>query len=320
MTGGKNTTADTATSPAASEQSITPTQPPPTATAPSDAAVKTAYALPAPRLPQTRRRRPIVLFVGSTILFAWIVDAIAWTHIVPYRPSAFDVQTKFAGPSRAHLLGTDQFGRDTFSRMVAGARPVLEIAPAATGLAIVGGTILGLLAGSFGGWADATVMRILDAVLVFPAIIASILFVALLGRSTTVLITVIGLAFIPIVTRSVRAAALVQRDLPYVEAARLRGEPSWSLLVREVLPNVSRTVLVEATSRLGDAIFAAATLSFIGLGQPPGSPDWGASIADNRAWLQRAPWTVLAPALAIASLVIGVTLVTDELRSRLDRV
>ncbi len=273
----------------------------------------------APQPEPLRRRRPIALVIGSVILVAWTVDALAWSHLVPYRPFAFDVNAKFAGPSGAHLLGTDQFGRDTFSRVLAGARPVLEVAPAATGLAVVGGTLLGLLAGTFAGWVDAAIMRVLDAVLVFPAIIASILFVSLLGRSTTVLILVIGIAFVPIVTRSVRAAALVQRDLPYVEAARLRGEPGWSLLAREILPNVSRTVLVEATSRLGDAIFAAATLSFIGLGQPPGSPDWGASIADDRAWLQRAPWTVLAPALAIASLVVGVTLVTDELRSRLDR-
>ncbi len=273
----------------------------------------------APQPEPLRRRRPIALVIGSIILVAWTVDALAWSHLVPYRPFAFDVNAKFAGPSGVHLLGTDQFGRDTFSRVLAGARPVLEVAPAATGLAVVGGTLLGLLAGTFAGWVDAAIMRVLDAVLVFPAIIASILFVSLLGRSTTVLILVIGIAFVPIVTRSVRAAALVQRDLPYVEAARLRGEPGWSLLAREILPNVSRTVLVEATSRLGDAIFAAATLSFIGLGQPPGSPDWGASIADNRAWLQRAPWTVLAPALAIASLVVGVTLVTDELRSRLDR-
>lgn len=274
-----------------------------------------ADAAPAP----ARRRRPIALIVGSLILLGWTVDAFAWRRFVPYSPSEFDVFAKFAGPSGTHVLGTDQFGRDTLSRMLAGARPVLEVAPAATALAVLAGTALGLLAGTFAGWVDAVIMRILDAVLVFPAIIASILFVSLLGHSTTVLITVIGIAFVPIVTRSVRAAALVQRDLPYVEAARLRGEPAWSLLMREVLPNVSRTVLVEATSRLGAAIFAAATLSFIGLGQPSGSPDWGASIADNRAWLEQAPWTVLAPALAIASLVVGVTLVTDDLRSRLDR-
>jgi peptide/nickel transport system permease protein len=111
---------------------------------------------------------------------------------------------------------------------------------------------------------------------------------------------------------------VVESSLPYVDAARLRGERRWSLLGSEIGPNVSRTVLVEATSRLGDAVFAAATLSFVGLGQPPGSPDWGTSVSDNRAWLAQAPWTVLAPSLAIASLVVGVALVGDGLRQRWD--
>lgn len=144
------------------------------------------------------------------------------------------------------------------------------------------------------------------------------LFVALLGHSVLVLLLVIAAAFVPLVARSVRAAVLVEREKPYVAAARLRGEPGWSLLLRELLPNVRATVLVEATSRLGNAVFAAATLSFLGLGQPPGSPEWGASISDNRIWLQNAPWTVLSPALAIASLVVGVALVADTLRNGKD--
>jgi peptide/nickel transport system permease protein len=264
-------------------------------------------------------KRPIALVLGLVLLGAWVVIALFWPHLVPYDPGAQTPADKFASPGGAHWLGTDQFGRDTFSRMLAGARPVLEVAPLATGLALIAGTLIGLVAGAFGRWADEIVMRILDTVTVFPAIIASVLFVALLGPSTTVLVIVIGLAFVPIVARSVRAATLVEAQKPYVEAARLRGEPGWSLLLRELLPNVSGTVLVEGTARLGDAVFAAATLSFLGLGQPPGSPDWGSSVADNRAWLQMAPWTVLAPSLAIASLVVGVALVADDLRARADR-
>ncbi|GAB2487155.1 ABC transporter permease [Jatrophihabitans fulvus] len=274
-------------------------------------------AVPEVVTPATRRRRPVALSAGLAVVMAWVVVAIAWPWLVPHDPADFSAR-RFAAPGSEFLLGTDQFGRDTFSRMLAGARPVLEVAPLATLIAVAGGTLLGLLAGVLGGVVDAVIMRVLDVVLVFPAIIASILFVALLGRSTPVLVLVIGLSFVPIVTRSVRAASLVQRELPYVDAARLRGEPTWSLLTREVLPNVNRTVLVEATSRLGDAVFAAATLSFLGLGRAPGSPDWGASVADNRAWLAVATWTVLAPALAIASLVVAVALVGDELRRRLD--
>jgi len=277
-------------------------------------AVATDVSLP----PIARRRRPIALVVGGVLVGGWVLVAAFWPYLAPYDPQRQHPTLRFAAPSGAHWLGTDQFGRDTFSRMLAGARPVLEIAPLATGLALIAGTLIGLLAGTCGRWVDELIMRVLDAVLVFPAIIASILFVAMLGRSVTVLVLVIGLAFVPIVTRSVRAATLVERQQPYVEAALLRGEPLWSLMLREILPNISRTVLVEATSRLGDAIFAAATLSFIGLGQQPGSPDWGASVSDNRAYLQNAPWTVLSPALAIASLVIGVALVADSLRARLD--
>jgi peptide/nickel transport system permease protein len=265
-----------------------------------------------------RRRFPVALAIGAVIVLGWTFVAVFWPHLAPYDPQLQHPAHRFAQPGGANLLGTDQFGRDTLSRVLAGSRPVLEIAPLATLLALLGGTALGLLAGTFRGWVDEVIMRILDAVLVFPAIIASVLFIALLGHSATVLVVVIGIAFVPIVTRSVRAAAMVERGRPYVDAALLRGERGTSLMVREILPNVVRTVLVEATSRLGDAIFAVATLAFLGLGQQPGSPDWGTAVSDNRAWLQNAPWTVLGPALAIASLVVGVALIADDLRARFE--
>lgn len=265
------------------------------------------------------RRLPVALGVGLLILLLWTLVAVFSSRVTPFDPLAQDPASKFVSPGSEHWLGTDQFGRDVFSRLLAGARSVLAVAPLATAFALIVGTFVGLVAGSSGRWTDEAVMRVLDTLTVFPAIVASILFVALLGQSLPVLVLVIGFSFVPIVARSVRAATLVERDKPYVEAARLRGEPRWSLLLREILPNVLTTVLVEATSRLGDAVFAAATLSFLGLGAAPGSPDWGASVADNRAWLQIAPWTVLAPALAIASLVVGVALVADDLRARAER-
>lgn len=267
---------------------------------------------------RVRRRPPLPLLGGGFVVALWAVVAVGWPHLVPYAPDAQAPRDRFLGPSGAHWLGTDQFGRDVLSRMLAGARPVMEVAPAATALAVVVGTAVGLTVGARGGWFDEVVMRLVDAMAVFPAIIAAVLFVALLGHSVTVVLVVIAVTFVPLVARSVRAATLVEREKPYVAAARLRGEPVWSLLLREILPNVRGTVLVESTSRLGDAVFAAATLSFLGLGQPPGSPEWGASINDNRVWLQNAPWTVLSPALAIASLVVGVALVADTVRNRSD--
>jgi peptide/nickel transport system permease protein len=268
--------------------------------------------------PSTRDRSRVVPAAALGALGLWAAVAALWPWLVPHDPGAQSPADRFRPPGPAHWLGTDQFGRDVFSRMLAGARPVLEVAPLATALAVATATVLGLLVGTLGGWLDEVVMRLLDAVVVFPAIIAAVLFIALLGRSTLVLVLVIAAAFVPIVTRSVRAATLVEREKPYVEAARLRGEPLWSLMLRELLPNVRATVLVEATSRLGDAVFAAATLSFLGLGQPPGSPEWGASVSENRLWIQIAPWTVLAPALAIASLVVAVALLADALRHRLE--
>jgi peptide/nickel transport system permease protein len=267
-------------------------------------------------IPFARRRYRVALGAGVAIIVAWAVVATLWPQLAPYDPQLQDPMSRFRPPGGAHWLGTDQFGRDTFSRMLAGARPVLLVAPPATALAIVAGTLVGLLAGTRGGLVDEVIMRLLDAVVVFPAIIATVLVVALAGRSVPVMVLVIAASFTPIVARSVRAATLVEREKAYVESARLRGARAWSLTVREILPNITPTVLVEATSRFGDAIFAAATLSFLGLGQPPGSPDWGASVSDNRVWLQLAPWTVLAPALAIASLVVGIALTADALRGR----
>ncbi|WP_462203672.1 ABC transporter permease [Frankia sp. CcWB3] len=258
--------------------------------------------------------------VGAFLLVGWVVVAVFWPQLAPADPMAQHPSQRMLGPGGGHLFGTDQFGRDVLSRVMAGARPVLEVAPLATALGVAVGSLLGLVCGARRGLFDEIVMRVVDVLAVFPNLVAAVVVVvALVGRSTTTLVLVIGTFFVPIVTRSVRAAVLVEREKPYVEAVRLRGEPFWSLLWREVLPNVTGTVLVEATSRLGDAVFAASTLSFLGLGQPPGSPEWGASVADNRVFLQQGWWTVLFPALAVGSLVIGVALIADNLREQAAR-
>ncbi|EIV96229.1 ABC transporter permease [Frankia sp. QA3] len=263
-----------------------------------------------------RLARHLSFAVGGFLLVGWIVVALFWPHLAPADPMAQHPDLRMRAPGAGHLLGTDQFGRDVLSRVLAGARPVLEVAPLATALGVGVGSLLGLVCGVRRGLFDEIAMRVLDVLAVFPSLIGAVVVVALAGRSTTTLVLVIGTFFVPIVARSVRAAALTEREKPYVEAARLRGEPFWSLLWREVLPNIAGTVLVEATSRLGDAVFAASTLSFLGLGQPPGSPEWGASVADNRVFLQQGWWTVLFPALAVGSLVVGVALVADNLRER----
>jgi peptide/nickel transport system permease protein len=256
--------------------------------------------------------------VPAAVILLWAVVAVLWPHLAPHDPAIQDPALRFRPPGPGHWLGTDQFGRDVLSRVLAGSRPVLLVAPPATALGVAAGTALGLVSGTVRGWFDDVVMRVLDALMVFPTVIAAVLFIALHGRSLLAVVIVVGATFVPIVARSVRAATLLEREKPYVEAARLRGERPPSLMLREILPNIRGTVLVEATTRLGDAVFAAATLSFLGLGQPPGSPEWGAAVSDNRLWLQVAPWTVLAPALAIGSLVVAVALFSDALRHRLE--
>ncbi len=252
--------------------------------------------------------------VGALILLFWILDAMLWRVLATDDPSAVDPTATLRGPSGAHFFGTDDLGRDVFSRVLAGAESVLTVAPAATALGIFGGVAVGLLTGYYRGLVDNVVMRVIDAALAFPLIIIAVLVLAVLGRSTLNVVLVIGIVFTPLVSRTVRSAVLVEREREYVAAAKLRGESGLYIMVAEILPNITAPIAVEATIRLGYAIFTSATLSFLGLGLRPPSPDWGLAVASGRAFLQIAPWIVLFPALALATLVIAVNLVADGLK------
>ena len=200
-----------------------------------------------------------------------------------------------------------------FARTLAGARSVLIIAPLATMLALLWGGIIGLVAGFYRGLRDDIIMRIVDAFLALPVIITSILIISLLGKSLFIIILTIGALFTPVVSRTIRSAVIGEREREYVMAARLRGERSAFVMAREILPNITQPIIVEGTVRLGYAVFTAATLSFLGFGLQPPSPDWGLTIATERVNLQAAPWTVLFPAIALATLVVGVNLIADGL-------
>jgi peptide/nickel transport system permease protein len=264
----------------------------------------------------TRRRTPVATWLAATIVAGWVVVAVAGTRLAPYDPSEQHADAVFRAPSWSHPFGTDAFGRDVLSRVIAGAREVLLVAPPAVLLAVVAGTAIGLAIGYLGGFPDSAVMRLLEAIAVLPPLFPVLVVVGLLGSSTVVLVFVIAFAFVPLVTWTVRSASLVEREKGYVAAARLRGERAPWIAGREILPNVTGPIAVEGTVRLADAIFAIATLSFLGLGAPPGSPDWGAQVAENRVYIQTAWWTVLFTALAVASVVIGVSLLADGLRER----
>ena len=258
--------------------------------------------------------------IGSVVIGYWVVCAILGGRITPYDPIFDQTPDLSVSPSSEHWFGTDRLGRDVFSRVLAGSRDILLVAPLATVLATVFGTALGLITGYFRGIADDTMSRVIDAVLAIPLIVLAVTVVAALGsRSTWAVTVVIAIVFSPIIARTVRAAVLGEAQLDYVEAARLRGERSPYVMFVEVLPNVMPPILVEATIRLGYAIFAVATLTFIGFGLQPPSADWAVQIADNYPFLSEQWWTVLFPALAISSLVVAVNLVSDSLQQVLER-
>ncbi len=252
--------------------------------------------------------------LGLVVVFFWVSCALFWPLFVPHDPDAQDFTALLARPSIAHPFGADHLGRDVLSRVLAGSREVLVLAPAATLLGLIGGVAVGLSAAYYGGWIDEVLMRVMDAIMAFPFIILALLILAVTGPSARNVILVIGLGYIPLTGRVVRAAALSVRDLDFVAAARLRGARGIDIMLTEILPNIVGPIVVEGTVRVGYAIFAAASLSFLGLGVPPPSPNWGAMINETRLYITINPTIVLAPTLAIASLVVAVNLVADGLR------
>ncbi|HMK85937.1 MAG TPA: ABC transporter permease [Steroidobacteraceae bacterium] len=256
-------------------------------------------------------------FVSGVLIVAfWATCALCGRHIVPFDPFADDILNALSAPSPAHWFGTDQLGRDVFSRVVVGARDILEVAPLATALGVGLGVLLGLVTGYFRGALDELVGRVIDALLALPMVIIALLALAAIGHSTSAVIGVIGLVFAPLVARTVRAAVLSERDLDYVAAARLRNEPVLYILFAEILPNVMAPIVVEGSVRFGYAIFTVATLSFMGFGIQPPSPDWGLAVAESYGLINGGIWwPVLFNSLAVASLVIGVNLAAEGVQA-----
>jgi len=256
---------------------------------------------------------------GAAIVLFWVCCALFGPFLVPYDPYADDLMNTLAAPSAAHWFGTDQLGRDILSRVVAGARPILSVAPLATLLATAAGTTLGLLTGYAGGWLDRLVGRLIEVLLALPLIVVALLALVALGPSSTTVIGVIGLIFTPLIARTVRAAVLSECSLDYVAAAELRGEGRLHIMFAEILPNVLPPILVETTVRLGYAIFTVASLSFLGFGIQPPSADWGLAISENYGMMTGGYWwTVSFAAGATASLVVGVNLMADGIQQVLE--
>ena len=292
---------------------------------PDDAAPLTSPGIPTPvgasERKQARRenwrliRRRPAFIVGVLIVVVWVLCAILGNRITPHNPLDFRTTTNLS-PRWSYPFGTDKTGRDVLSRVMAGARDVLKIAPVAAVLGVVFGVILGMFMGYIGSWLDLIASRIVESFLALPVVLIALLAITTLGNSSWVVIGVVATLFTPIVARTVRAAVLAERDLDYVTSAKLRGESKMFIMFREILPNVVGPIVVELTVRIGYAVFTVATLSFLGAGPPPPSPDWGAQVSDNyNSIVAGFWWTTFFPAAAIASLVIAVNLIADSVQS-----
>jgi peptide/nickel transport system permease protein len=264
-------------------------------------------------------RSPLFL-LGTFVLLFWIVCAIFGSVIAPHDPYAQNLEAINKAPSGAHLFGTDGLGRDMLSRVIVGSRSIMIIAPLATLLGTIAGTAVGLVMGYFRGFVDDAIGRFVEAFLALPLVITALLVTNALGRSNGIIIIAIGIVFTPLIARTVRAAVIQERELDYVAAARLRGERAPYIMFVEILPNVLAPVVVEFTVRLGYAVFTVAILSYLGLGIQPPSPDWGLEISQNYGQVTAGFWwEVLFDALAIASLVVAVNLISDTIERVLER-
>ena len=254
------------------------------------------------------------LIVGVVIVGFWVVCALFGARLAPMDPYADNLRATLAPPSAAHWFGTDQLGRDILSRVIVGARDILSVGLLATLLGTVCGTALGLALGYLGGVFDSVASRVIEALQALPLVIVALMALAAVGTSNLTVILVIGFVFTPLIARTVRSAVRGESALDYVAAAHLRGDRAWTVMVVEILPNVMPLVLVEATVRLGFAIFFVASLSFLGFGIQPPSPDWGLAIAENYSLIGSYWWTVIFDALATASLVIGFNLAAEGIQ------
>jgi peptide/nickel transport system permease protein len=262
-------------------------------------------------------KRPAFI-IGNIVIIGWIICAVLGQRITPYDPfNSFSAG--HLPPSPEHWMGTDRLGRDVLSRVMVGSRDVLIVAPLAALLGVTAGTFLGLVMGYYRGPIDDILSRLVEAFLALPVILVGLLTLVVLGTSPLVVIFVVGILFTPIVARTVRSAVLSERELDYVTAAKLRGESGLFILSREIFPNVLGPTVVEMTVRFGYAIFTVATLSFLGVGLQPPSPDWGLSVSQEYTnMISGIWWPTLFPALAIASTVIAVNLIADSLQSVLN--
>ena len=258
--------------------------------------------------------------IGLTIVLILILSALFADFLAPYSPTKMGVGKRFLAPNLEFILGTDEFGRDMVSRILFGSRLTLMIGAMAVGISMTSGIIVGLFAAYKGGWLETLLMRSTDVLFSFTETLIALSCVAVLGPSLTNAVIAVGIAGIPFYARTCYSAALVEKAKPYFEASIACGASHSRLVFMHLLPNVLPTMIVIATLGVSTAILAAAGLSFLGLGAQPPLPEWGYMLAGSRDYINRAPWLMTIPGIAIALTVLGFNLLGDGFRTALDPV
>ena len=251
--------------------------------------------------------------LGLSILLLWILLAPLGPSLLPYSFSQMDMDNQISRPGlNGHLLGTDALGRDILTRIVYGSRSILTIALMTSLFSSLAGILIGFTAGYFGGFWDTLFLRIMDIVMAIPPLVLSMVVLGILGDSTIASLTIIvSIAYTPATARVARGALLSCKGSEYVDAARIRGESDFYIMFVEILPNTLGPIIVEITARFAYSIMMIASLGFLGVGLQPPTPDWGMMVIENKSIIREAPWAVLYPSLAIASLVIAISLFSD---------
>lgn len=263
-------------------------------------------------------RRNRVGIIGGVCIAVVIIVALFAPVISPYDPDAMQVTKRNQEPNSEHPMGTDRFGRDMLSRVIYGARVSLWVGVISVGIGAVGGLILGLLSGYYGGSIDFIIMRVMDVLFAFPSILLALVIIAILGPSLNNTMIAIGIGNMPTFTRIARASILSVKEQDYVQAALALGSKDRSVIIRHILPNILAPIIVQASLALSGAIRTEATLSFLGLGIQPPTASWGSMLSESRRYMELAPWTAIFPALAIMVTVLSFNLFGDGLRDLLD--
>ena len=264
------------------------------------------------------RRLPGTLVFGAVVVGAFIVLAVLGPWIAPFDPDMFSVRSRLLPPSTTHWFGTDEFGRDVFSRVLAGAHYSLLMGFGATSLSLLFGIPLGLIAAFDRGAVGETIMRAVDVLISIPPILLGLLVLAVTDPALWKTVIAVGLVYVPIMTRIVRSVGLGLLAEDFVQAARARGERAAWILAVEILPNAWPPIIVETALRITFAILLGSALSFLGLGAQPPASEWGLMIAESRPFIDRAPWIGLMPGICLCALLISVNLLGEGLRELLD--